>query len=56
MILPDGRRMYRFFSWEVRLVTAFDYIYTDVPIYDYLQRLARDGENINEYETIWYHF
>ncbi len=56
MILPDGRRMYRFYSWEVRLVTAFDYIYTDVPIYDYLQRLARDGENINEYETIWYHF
>ena len=56
MILPDGRRMYRFYSWEVRLVTAFDYIYTDVSIYDYLRRLARDGENVNAYTTIWYHF
>jgi lysine 2,3-aminomutase len=56
MILPNGRRIYRFYSWEVRLVTAFDYIYTDVPIYDYLLRLARDGENVNDYQTIWYHF
>lgn len=56
MILPNGRRMYRFFSWEVRLVTAFDYIYTDVPIYDYLRRLLQDGENVNAYGTIWYHF
>ncbi len=56
MILPDGRRVYRFYSWEVRLVTALDYLYTDVPIYEYLKRLDADGENINDYSTIWYYF
>lgn len=56
MILPDGRRIYRFYSWEVRLVTALDYLYTDVSIYDYLKRLADDGENIADYSTIWYYF
>ena len=56
MILPDGRRIYRFYSWEVRLVTALDYLYTDVTIYDYLKRLAADGENISDYSTLWYYF
>jgi lysine 2,3-aminomutase len=55
-ILPDGRRMYRFYSWEVRLVTALDYVHTDVSIYDYLKRLAKDGENVNDYSSIWYYF
>jgi len=56
MITPDGRRVYRFYSWEVRLVTSRDYLYTDVPIYGYLKRLATDGENIADYSTIWYYF
>jgi lysine 2,3-aminomutase len=56
MILPDGRRIYRFYSWEVRLVTALDYLYTDVSIYDYLKRLSAEGENIADYSTIWYYF
>ena len=56
MILPDGRRVYRFYSWEVRLVTALDYLYTDVAIFDYLKRLADDGENVADYDTIWYYF
>jgi len=56
MILPDGRRVYRFYSWEVRLVTARDYLYTDIPIYDYLKRLDADGENVADYSTIWYYF
>jgi lysine 2,3-aminomutase len=56
MILPDGRRVYRFYSWEVRLVTALDYLYTDVAIYDYLKRLDDDGENVADYDTIWYYF
>ena len=55
-ILPDGRRIYRFYSWEVRLVTALDYLHTDVSIYDYLKRLAQDGENVNDYASIWYYF
>ncbi|MDQ1277886.1 MAG: lysine 2,3-aminomutase [Thermodesulfobacteriota bacterium] len=56
MIHPDGRRVCRFYSWEVRLVTALDYLYTDIPIYDYLKRLDADGENVAEYSTIWYYF
>ena len=56
MILPDGRRIYRFYSWEVRVVTSLDYLYTDTSIYDYLKRLSEDGENVNEYRSIWYYF
>jgi len=56
MILPDGSRVYRFYSWEARILTALDYLYTDVPIYDYLKRLSADGENINDYISIWYYF
>jgi len=56
MILPDGRRIYRFYSWETKLTTANDYLYTDVSIYDYLKRLSGDGENVNDYLSIWYYF
>jgi len=28
----------------------------DVPIYEYLQRLAAIGENLRDYHTIWYYF
>lgn len=56
MILPDGSRIYRFYSWEVRLVTSLDYLYADTSIYGYLKRLAGDGENVNDYRSIWYYF
>ena len=56
MILPDGRRIYRFYSWETKLTTSKDYLYTDVGIYEYLERLERDGENVNDYLSIWYYF
>lgn len=56
MILPDGRRSYRFYPWESKLAVCDTYIYTDVAIYDYLKRLNGDGEPINEYKTIWYYF
>lgn len=41
---------------EARLQPGLDYLYTDVPIYDYLKRLSEDGENIADYDTIWYYF
>ena len=40
----------------IRLLNTFGYLYTDVSIYDYLKRLAEDGENISDYITIWYYF
>lgn len=55
-ILPDGQRVYRFYSWENTLTTSKDYLYTDVSIYDYLARLFKDGENITDYLSIWYYF
>ncbi|MBE9546306.1 MAG: KamA family radical SAM protein, partial [Proteobacteria bacterium] len=56
MILPDGRRVYRFYSWETKLTASKDYLYTDVGIYDYLKRLGEDGENIDDYRSIYYYF
>jgi len=56
MILPDGRRIYRFYSWESKLTTSTDYLYTDVGIYEYITRLHEDGENVNDYISIWYYF
>lgn len=56
MVLPDGRRMYRFYPWESKLELVPPYDYTDVPIYGYLKRLEADGEDVDEYRTIWYYF
>jgi len=56
MILPDGKRVYRFYPWDSRLSFENDYLYTDVPIYDYLLRLYKDKENVDVYESIWYYF
>lgn len=56
MILPDGRRIYRFYPWESRISLAEDYLYADVSIYDYLERLSSEGEDVDEYESIWYYF
>ncbi|NLD93763.1 MAG: KamA family radical SAM protein [Fibrobacter sp.] len=56
MIKSDGSRIYRFFPWESRHSLVDTYLYTDVPIYDYLLRLYNDGENPADYDSIWYYF
>ena len=55
-ILPDGRRVYEFHPWEKKLALVNTYVYTDVSIYNYLKRLRKDGEQIKEYNTIWYYY
>jgi lysine 2,3-aminomutase len=55
-ILPDGRRQYEFHPWEKKLSLADTYVYTDVSIYEYLQRLKEIGENISDYKSIWYYY
>ena len=55
-ILPDGSRVYEFHPWEKKLTLADTYIYTDVPIANYLKRLKSLGENISRYRTIWYYY
>jgi lysine 2,3-aminomutase len=55
-ILPNGRRVYEFHPWEKKLSLVDTFIYTDVSIYDYLQRLRKAGENLSNYKTIWYYY
>jgi len=56
-ILPDGSRLYEFHPWEKNISKIRStFISEDVPILDYLQRLAAVGEDVSEYETIWYYF
>lgn len=55
-ILPDGRRVFEFHPWEKKLSLVDTYVYTDVSIYDYLQRLRKCGENLSHYKTIWYYY
>lgn len=56
MVLPDGRRVYRFYPWESKLELIPPYDYADVPIYGYLKKLEADGEDVDGYRTIWYYF
>jgi lysine 2,3-aminomutase len=55
-ILPDGRRVYEFHPWEKKMALADTYVYTDVSIHSYLQKLKSIGENISDYKTIWYYY
>ncbi len=55
-LLPDGRRIYEFHPWEKKLSLVGTYVYTDVSIYSYLQKLKAAGENISEFKSIWYYY
>lgn len=55
-ILPNGSRVYEFHPWEKKLSLVDTYIYTDVPIYDYLQKLKQVNEDPAQYKTIWYYY
>jgi lysine 2,3-aminomutase len=55
-VLPDGSRVYEFHPWEKNIVRRESYVATDVPILEYLTRLAGIGEDPEEYASIWYYF
>jgi lysine 2,3-aminomutase len=55
-IMPDGRRALEFYPWEKNISLAETYIDKDVPIYNYLEELARRGEDLREYESVWYYY
>jgi lysine 2,3-aminomutase len=56
-ILPDGARLYEFHPWE-KNGSGFvkTHLSEDVPILDYLQRLDEIGEDVYNYQTIWYYY
>lgn len=56
MITPKGERVYRFYPWESKVTLVDDYIYTDVSIYDYLERLNKEGQEVDDYRSIWFYF
>jgi lysine 2,3-aminomutase len=55
-ILPNGSRVYEFHPWEKKLSLVDTYVYTDVPIYDYLLKLEAVNEDPAQYKTIWYYY
>jgi lysine 2,3-aminomutase len=55
-VLPDGSRVYEFHPWDAGVVRREPYVGTDVPIYEYLRRLADIGESPEDYGSIWYYF
>jgi len=56
-IMPEtGSRIYVWHPWEKGVAPVDPWPYVDVPIYDYLMRLKEVGEDIKEYESIWYYY
>lgn len=55
-ILPDGHRLYEFHPWQKFLTPFPPYVDLDVPICEFLQRLAMRGENVDDYSSIWYYY
>lgn len=51
-----GERVYEFHPWEKNIHQADTYVFKDVPILDYLERLEAVGEDVSEYSNIWYYF
>ncbi|MFP4545846.1 MAG: KamA family radical SAM protein [Methanomassiliicoccales archaeon] len=56
MLSPQGERFYQFHPWEKNIVLEEPYVYRDVPILEYLERLEEVGEDVDEYRNIWYYF
>ncbi len=55
-ILGDGRRVYSFHPWEKNFNRVKPYLYEDVPIKSYLEKLEERGENPRDYRSIWYYY
>jgi lysine 2,3-aminomutase len=56
-IYPDGSRLYEFHPWEKNITEVMKtHLSRDVPILDYLLRLEAIGEDVLDYETIWYYY
>lgn len=55
MILPDGKRVYEFYPWDMSLEDVSPYMHTDPEILGFLQEMEARGENPGDYESIWYY-
>jgi lysine 2,3-aminomutase len=55
-IHPDGSRVYEFHPWEKNILDRGSYVGRDIPLIEYLQRLADIGEDPDDYAGIWYYY
>ena len=55
-ITSEGRRVYSFLPWEKNIAQVSPFVYTDVSIHRYLQRLIKRGEDPEDYRSIWYYY
>jgi len=55
-IKGDGSRVYLVHPWEKGITPVDPWVYTDIPIYEYLKEMEARGENPEEYESIWYYY
>jgi lysine 2,3-aminomutase len=55
-ITPDGARVYSFHPWEKNIARVKPYLYTDITIKSYLERIASRGEDSELYKSIWYYY
>lgn len=55
-ITNRGERIYAFHPWEKNIREVDSYIYTDVSIRGYLEKLKERGEDIEDYRSIWYYY
>ncbi len=55
-IQPDGRRVYSFHPWEKNIAKVKPYLYTEVTIRSYLEKLKERGEDPEDYRSIWYYY
>lgn len=54
-ILPEGQRVYLIHPWEKGIAPVEPWPYVDVPIRTYLRQMASLGEDLKEYDSIWYY-
>lgn len=52
----EGQRIYLWHPWEKGITPVEPFLYKDISIYSYLEKLQELGENLEEYETIWYYY
>jgi len=55
-ITEKGERVYIFHPWEKGICRTEGYVYRDISIGEYLDKLKKLGENMEDYRTIWHYF
>ena len=54
-ITPEGRRVYLWHPWEKGITPVEPARHVDNSIHEYLQNVARLGEDPDDYASIWYY-